>query len=937
MRQTWFYIFLIFQLAVYSQGYKHYSIDQGLPSKRVYKIIQDKEGFIWIATDKGVAKFDGDDFKVFTVKDGLPSNDIWDIVETSDGKIWYMTKAPRMGYIYKDKVYQFPFEGRNDVIYPHFMTDRKEILYDDINTGLKYQLNDSIWITVSDTNFFPVLHPKVKGFKRESGKWKIIKHDGTEFLIEEKVNVWHVNQVNDSLIFVIYVARDLPKEEFRIIWYNMNDDYWYERPHSLNENQIKQARVIATDWDVQLTADNYWAELGPDLSYKNHLKLKDFPYQWRAFRDKEGNFWVYTYNNGVFFFRNSMLHSQIHFKNKQIRFLKTTGLGITVSVLGEGIFYYDTIRKSFKPFLKTKNFIHDIYIKNKDHYIISGERYFRLALPGKNTITLPYTNFKIFKKGNKFYLLKTSEIAINDSLFRPLHKFTLTGQELLTGFQNRIIVGGSSGLYEIIHDTTARPLYPDSFNKPILSMANAGKYLYIGTDGYGLFRWDGKHEPELVEYNRAPIVNDILYEKDKLWIATQEGVKTYFVKNDTLKFANMLRHYDGLPSDQIIDVEMQNGKLFSAAYSGISVTDTISPSKKSIHQIYFKKIIYNNKNIPSNHQVKFKKNEALHVSFGVIDFSGQEHNRYFYRLMPLQEKWKEIPNKSITLGNIGPGEYNFEIKVINPYGQSLENTYRFQITPLWWQTAWAKGGFFFLFLSSLFIIIYSVRRYEIRKNVKEIEHQKQLAEFELHALRSQMNPHFVFNSLNAIQYYISDENYDKSESYLVKFSRLIRMIFDFTRKKTLPLKDEIKLLKSYLTLEKMRFGDKLTFEFKIDPALQVETTHIPTMLLQPIVENAVNHGIFHKKSPGKIVLEFKKTGPQSMEITISDDGVGIKKAEEIKKKSLRKHLSKATEILKERIKLLNVSGKWKVDYKIEDLTGTDDEFSTRVTLKIKKL
>jgi sensor histidine kinase YesM len=145
------------------------------------------------------------------------------------------------------------------------------------------------------------------------------------------------------------------------------------------------------------------------------------------------------------------------------------------------------------------------------------------------------------------------------------------------------------------------------------------------------------------------------------------------------------------------------------------------------------------------------------------------------------------------------------------------------------------------------------------------------------------------------------------------------------------------MLKLYLNLEKMRFGDKLDYCIKTDKNLEVDSLEIPTLLLQPIVENAVNHGIFHKKGKGTICLEFNKVDKKTYEVTVNDDGVGIKKSNEINKKSLKKHLSKSTRILHDRIKLLNVSRNWKIFYEIIDETSIDGKYNTIVKLKITKL
>jgi len=253
-----------------------------------------------------------------------------------------------------------------------------------------------------------------------------------------------------------------------------------------------------------------------------------------------------------------------------------------------------------------------------------------------------------------------------------------------------------------------------------------------------------------------------------------------------------------------------------------------------------------------------------------------------------------------------------------------DNNIQFEILPLWYQRLITKLIFTLIFLSLLISLILYIRKRELSKQKKKLTAQKKLADFELHALRSQMNPHFVFNSLNAIQYYITKNEIDLSEKYLVKFSRLIRMFFDFSREKEIVLNEEIRLLKGYLEIEKMRFGDDFKYKFNIDKKLNTQENKIPTMLLQPIVENAVNHGVFHNGGKGCIEISFSSVSSNSYKVEIKDDGVGIKKSKEIQSKSLKKNNSKArsSQVLTERINLLNQSNKWSVKYKLTDNSST---------------
>jgi len=227
------------------------------------------------------------------------------------------------------------------------------------------------------------------------------------------------------------------------------------------------------------------------------------------------------------------------------------------------------------------------------------------------------------------------------------------------------------------------------------------------------------------------------------------------------------------------------------------------------------------------------------------------------------------------------------------------------------------------------------------KLASQLEHQRRVHTAELNALRGQMNPHFVHNSLNAIQYYIQRNEVEISENYLVKFSKLIRLFFDFSRKEQVTISEEIILLTHYLEIEKLRFEDKVSFEIIIDKELDPDEQMLPAMILQPIVENAINHGIFHKQGKGKVIVHFKYIDEFSFQAIVEDDGIGINQANSVKTHSANASKeSHATEIITERLELLTLSKQWNVDYSIVDLAEAfpkTNKQGTSITLTLNQI
>lgn len=248
------------------------------------------------------------------------------------------------------------------------------------------------------------------------------------------------------------------------------------------------------------------------------------------------------------------------------------------------------------------------------------------------------------------------------------------------------------------------------------------------------------------------------------------------------------------------------------------------------------------------------------------------------------------------------------------------------------------GIFVAIAIVALFVVFSMNKNKMIQSQLKaDLEYQKKLNSVQLTALRGQMNPHFVHNSLNAIQYYIQRNEVDISEDYLVKFSKLIRLFFEYSRRQNISIKDEVDLLTHYLQIEKLRFEDKLSYTIEVDENIDQEEQIIPSMLLQPIVENGVNHGLFHKQGPGKIEIKFIHMDEFSFQVLIKDDGIGINKAKEIQRTSSKNYQSRSSQVLQERLELFKQSNEWDIDFKIEDLSDThNDQTGTLVNLIFKQ-
>jgi len=214
------------------------------------------------------------------------------------------------------------------------------------------------------------------------------------------------------------------------------------------------------------------------------------------------------------------------------------------------------------------------------------------------------------------------------------------------------------------------------------------------------------------------------------------------------------------------------------------------------------------------------------------------------------------------------------------------------------------------------------------------EFKKQIAQAETKALRAQMNPHFIFNCLNSINSFIIDGNHEIASDYLIRFSKLIRLILDNSRSETISLEKELEALDLYVLLEGARFDNKFKCVYRIAENLDTSVIMIPPMLLQPFVENAIWHGLMHKETEGTITLEVKKENEEFLNISIIDDGIGREKAAELKSKTLT-HKSHGLKVTSQRIEMMNKLNSTGAHVNIIDLKDEQGHASgTRVELII---
>lgn len=233
------------------------------------------------------------------------------------------------------------------------------------------------------------------------------------------------------------------------------------------------------------------------------------------------------------------------------------------------------------------------------------------------------------------------------------------------------------------------------------------------------------------------------------------------------------------------------------------------------------------------------------------------------------------------------------------------------------------GGLFLLLLVAFLMYKY-IRQQRLANNLLALK-----------SLRSQMNPHFIFNALNSVNSFIASNDERTANKYLTDFSKLMRAVLENSEEDFIPLEKEIELLQLYTQLEHFRFQDKFDYAIQVDDKIKVADFVIPPMLLQPYIENAVWHGLRYKKEKGKLNIDISQEKEDEIKITITDDGIGRKKSKALKTANQKKQNSKGMGNIKKRVAILNDMYKDKVDVLVDDFQDEEDT-GTKVIVTLKK-
>jgi hypothetical protein len=399
---------------------------------------------------------------------------------------------------------------------------------------------------------------------------------------------------------------------------------------------------------------------------------------------------------------------------------------------------------------------------------------------------------------------------------------------------------------------------------------------------------------------------DIAIGNGKLWVATDKGLNEIDLA-DLQKPTRTYTTADGLPADNIDVLYIRDSIIYIGGPAGLTAFNHRNILHRSICTLKILNIVLGDSSAPvrPEYTMMHGKN-SLKISYAGISHRSAGNITFYYRMKGLMNAWDSTRQTTLEFPSLPPGDYEFELMAKNRFGvQSEAAGFSLSIKAPYWQRAWFIAGAILLICGAIYWLLTARFRKMREKEWEKIRIRQKINDLEQRVQRAQMNPHFIFNCLNSIQHFIISNDMEATNQYLTEFASLIRQTLDNSEKTAITIDNEIRYLKSYLELEKMRFGHHFDFAIEADPQLADNTVYIPVMFVQPYAENSIRHGFRYKKDvPGFIRIRFLLEDSR-LTCIIEDNGVGRKKAMESRSRLGTEHFSKGTSLNIERMNTLN--------------------------------
>ncbi len=937
-------------------SYTHYESKDGLAGSKVYCATQDKEGFLWFGTETGVSRFDGTHFKNYTREDGLPDNDVIQLFADSKGRVWMAPFKKSVCYYYKGKIYNSDNDPRlkklhiqNTVVRFAEDPDGNILLQDMAQVMYIIKVNGEV-STISTIDGKPLYYVTYIAGRKAGGYWVILSNklyilSNNQFTFVKGIageNI-HFNRAafNDETLMWL----DYPYDMYAM---SMQGNKVFHLPYMLSPRDINTA-VIDYHHIVCCTRNG---ALVYDLNYKDSMQqyLPGIAVS-NMCKDSEGNWWFCTFGKGVYRLNSAVVLNARLAGGKQqdlevLSFLQYKEWVLAATTMGV---IYKLNPQTGKLEGKRGNNVpnHNALLITGDNHVIMGAD-FILKLPAELSdmdtsklipnITVKamctYKDVILVASDKKMFVLDPVAFKIRDTIWQERATCVFSNNDT-------VYIGGLNGLFQLNPDkrvvnlgSTIRELQ----NRIAAVCEDANHIIWVATAGEGLIGCrNGKLIKHITHNNglTSNICRTLFYENGRLWVGTDKGLNKVHVLQPGFPIEKYTAS-DGLSSDIINTVYVKNKKVFVGTPEGLTFFDEDKMTSQSRCDLRIIDVTVGDKVFhPADAPViiPHEKNN-IRFSYVGISFKSNGDIRYRYRLLGLDSAWKETRETFLSYPVLPSGDYQLQLQAINKFDvRSQVLTAGFTIEKLLYEKTGFRLLIALLFLAATGILIWFISR-RIRKREREkTDFIKRISELEQLSRKAQMNPHFIFNSLNSIQQYVMDADVAGANKFIAGFSRLIRQTLDFSSKPEISLEEELDYLTNYLEIEKTRLENAFSWSVAIDNAVDPAEYYIPPMILQPFVENSVRHGLRFRKDKAGIVTITVRLQRDHLVCILEDNGVGRKAAMHYKSISPINYQSKGLSLTADRIAMFNKEHEQKITMQIDDLEdGLQNPLGTRVTI-----
>lgn len=933
---------------------------EGLPSEVIYDLFVASDGLLYLGTDKGLITYDGVNFKQIKYKDNL-GNAINSIQQDKDGVIWCKNFANQL------------FTLKNELLEENAVA--KSIFHEQGANFVDYVISKGkVWIVTQDKIF-----TFYKG-QQPTLIYSLKKNEGDGFLsivYDDHLRKLYVTTASRILTFLDDKLMDVSEEKngFKILELFRGQLCYNHR--SMNYGCIVGDRKIELTDDLKNTFLNRLSSVGNSLWLCSNnglyeIDVANFKFKEGFLKEKritdivkdhEGNSWISTLDEGLYLMPNKQIKSfnfdlAKEYSNKNYTRIKkgpngnyfigtSNGKIIEINTKGEKVLVYDTQSDNTIEFV---SFSKNLLLTTYGFFAIGNpKRVTKNVYLGKGIVEDDRGNF-LFANSN-FAGLIAKSLSGMPNFEQPLSKYkmisygkydnkVLTFREkrakcvLFDKYERKYYVAYIDGLY--IYDNLGNETViklPD--NKEIIAsemVQDAEGSVWISTLQNGVVKIKNEKVVQRITTRNGLSSNNcrrLEIDEKSLWIVTDDGFDLFDIKSKKVKNAALNLCIKGIT---INDVFVDNKTVGLATNQGVYYFDKDIVEDENLPKFDFTGFLVNGKTIPYNQDIVLTHDQNnINIKFSTIHFKSLGDYTYEYRLKTYDDTWYSQPSKTNNINYLAlnPGKYKFEIRV--KIGDNYTNTreINFTIKKPFWLQYWFMG-LSFLGLLALLLLVY---RWAEIKTKKSQQLREQLALSQLTALRSQMNPHFMFNVLNAVQGLIYSNQKNRATDYLGKFSDLMRKILDSSDKNEVTIEKEFETIDLYVSLEKARFEDDFEYKISFPENVDLSQHKIPSMIIQPFVENAIKHGLMHKEGPKRLEIRAEILNDIWC-FTIDDNGIG-RKASEIINQKIKKHISFATKAIENRVKLINKTTDVTIDIEtIDKKSKLEEPLGTRIKIYI---